>query len=240
MNEPTMETLTRRVDRIERENQRLKQAGIVVLAVIAAMVMMGQATQGKVAKLVEAEKFIVKDAKGKPRVVLGAESSLDNYSTSQQYLPESKSYGFHLYGTDGRYRAGISEQEEGGAFAVLRDNQTVSGITISAGGASATLSMNGTQETYEQSEREAKRLETLSTEELIKATEKHLASFRPDVFLKASSREGSSLEIAASGVTRATLGRTNLETIRTGVVEQRPESSLVLFDKDKKVIWRAP
>ncbi len=32
MNEPTMETLARRLDRVERENRRMKVAGVVVLA----------------------------------------------------------------------------------------------------------------------------------------------------------------------------------------------------------------
>ncbi len=32
MNEPTMETLTQRLDRVERENGRVKVAGVVVLA----------------------------------------------------------------------------------------------------------------------------------------------------------------------------------------------------------------
>ncbi len=41
MNEPTMETLARRLDRVERENRWLKQAGVVALAVIVAVVLMG-------------------------------------------------------------------------------------------------------------------------------------------------------------------------------------------------------
>ncbi len=36
MNEPTIETLARRLDRVERENGRLKRSGVVALAVIAA------------------------------------------------------------------------------------------------------------------------------------------------------------------------------------------------------------
>ncbi len=40
MNEPTMETLARRLDRVERENRRLKQAGVVALTVIAAVVLL--------------------------------------------------------------------------------------------------------------------------------------------------------------------------------------------------------
>jgi hypothetical protein len=39
---------------------------------------------------------------------------------------------------------------------------------------------------------------------------------------------------------RAILGQSTLERTKTGDVEQRAESSLVLFDKDGKVLWRAP
>jgi len=49
MNEPTMETLARRLDMVERENRWLKQAGVVAIAVIAAVLLMGQATATKVA-----------------------------------------------------------------------------------------------------------------------------------------------------------------------------------------------
>jgi len=72
MNEPTMETLARRVDKVERENRRMKQAGVVALAVIAAVVLMGQATPSKVvAKEVVAEKFVLRDASGRAHAVLG-------------------------------------------------------------------------------------------------------------------------------------------------------------------------
>jgi len=37
---------------------------------------------------------------------------------------------------------------------------------------------------------------------------------------------------------RAVLGRTNLETPRSGSVETLPLSSLVLFDKEGKVLWK--
>ena len=38
----------------------------------------------------------------------------------------------------------------------------------------------------------------------------------------------------------AVLGHTTLETKRTGVTTKRPSSSLVLFNKEGKVIWKAP
>ncbi len=43
MDKPTMETLARRLDRVERENRRLKQPGVVALAVFTVLLVMGQA-----------------------------------------------------------------------------------------------------------------------------------------------------------------------------------------------------
>lgn len=43
-----------------------------------------------------------------------------------------------------------------------------------------------------------------------------------------------------SGTTRAVLGHTKIERPATGVIEQLPASSLVLFDKEAKVVWKAP
>ncbi len=40
MNEPTMETLARRLDRVERENRWLRQAGVVARVVIALVVIL--------------------------------------------------------------------------------------------------------------------------------------------------------------------------------------------------------
>jgi hypothetical protein len=42
------------------------------------------------------------------------------------------------------------------------------------------------------------------------------------------------------GNTRAVLGHSQLEATKTGAVVQRPASSLVLFDKDGKVLFKAP
>ncbi len=76
MSVPKMDTLARRLYRVERENRRLKGAGVVALAVIAAVVLMGQATwklapPGKPGKIVGAEQFIVHDARGGVRAELG-------------------------------------------------------------------------------------------------------------------------------------------------------------------------
>jgi hypothetical protein len=71
MNEPAKETLEQRVERLERENRWLKRAGIVALAVIGAVVLMGQTT----GRLVDAEKFILRDWEGRKRAELMTISS---------------------------------------------------------------------------------------------------------------------------------------------------------------------
>ena len=54
-------------------------------------------------------------------------------------------------------------------------------------------------------------------------------------------RGGTSMEIYdQEGNKRAALGSVNLNVIATGEIQKRPESSLVLFGKDGKVVYSAP
>jgi len=46
--------------------------------------------------------------------------------------------------------------------------------------------------------------------------------------------------VAEKGTNRAVLGTADLVTTRTGAETKTAESSLVLFDKDSKVLWEAP
>ncbi len=46
--------------------------------------------------------------------------------------------------------------------------------------------------------------------------------------------------LTGKGKTRAVLGNTELKRTRTGVIEKRPLSSLVLFNEDGNVTWKAP
>jgi hypothetical protein len=67
MNETSIEVLTARLDRLERENRWWKRIGAVVLIGVAAVVLMGQQR----AQVVEAQKFLIRDpASGKARAAL--------------------------------------------------------------------------------------------------------------------------------------------------------------------------
>ena len=72
----SLATLSKRIERLERENRRLRQAGFLALLGIAAVFLMGQVKAPKagtlnVAKALEAGKFVLKDGRGQKRAELG-------------------------------------------------------------------------------------------------------------------------------------------------------------------------
>ncbi len=119
MIEPTMETLARRLDLVERENRRLKRAGVMALAAIAALMLMGQAMQSKV---VEAEQFVVRDASGRVHAVLGTVNKravslalIDKNGKPRVVLGVNPDGAprVHLYDKNNTTRAALSTTAEG-------------------------------------------------------------------------------------------------------------------------------
>ena len=91
MNQPTVDAMLQGLDRLERENRRLKRVAVTLLTGIAALAMMGQAVPKS--RIVEAEKFILKDANGRRRAELGLQDGspgLYIYSQAGQLREELK------------------------------------------------------------------------------------------------------------------------------------------------------
>lgn len=63
------DALVRRIERLERENRRLKRAGAAIVLGILAVLLMGQAVPK--GPTIEAQRFVLKDKRGKVRAVLG-------------------------------------------------------------------------------------------------------------------------------------------------------------------------
>ena len=104
MGEPTMEALAKRLHRLERENLRLKLVGVVALVVMAAVscttALKGQPTPSTVAKVVEAEQFILRDSKGRMR---------------GSFMLTNDAPGLILRDEDGRGRIGLGVTANGDA-----------------------------------------------------------------------------------------------------------------------------
>jgi len=105
MNEPTMDKLMERLNRLEGENCWLKRIVALVVVVIAAVFLMGQAKVSKVAKVIEAEKFVVRDKSGKVRAAL---------QISAEGGPS-----LDLYDKNGKNRAQLAILEFGGPTPIL-------------------------------------------------------------------------------------------------------------------------
>jgi hypothetical protein len=75
----SLATLTRRLDSLERQNRRLRWAGVTALAAAAAFLLMGQAspTSGLVAN-----HLVLRDPMGVDRIILSAD-----YSSEGRYIP---------------------------------------------------------------------------------------------------------------------------------------------------------
>jgi hypothetical protein len=64
---PDYEALVNRIGKVERENRRMKRAGLALVILSATLVLMGQS---QATKVVEANGFVLKDASGKVRAQL--------------------------------------------------------------------------------------------------------------------------------------------------------------------------
>jgi len=71
MTEHTLETLARRLERLEGENRWLKCLTLTLLMGIAAMGLMGQTAPHRPLRALEAEEFLLRDSRGQVRASLG-------------------------------------------------------------------------------------------------------------------------------------------------------------------------
>jgi len=212
------QSLVTRVNRLERENRRMKLMGVLVLVGIAAVMVMGQAKTLKTAKEIESERFVVKDEDGRVRVVLGLQpKSGGNVFTD--YLPkEERFYGLYIYNQDGDARVRLYHNRRLGNKSAL---ELWSRWVKSPGDWQFSKTELWTDETGASMKIEGYRM-------------------GGTVSIWASSFGRTSVRLGEKDKTRVSLGHTTLEYPRTEVKEERPLSSLVLFDQEGNTIWKAP
>jgi hypothetical protein len=106
-----------RLDRLEKQNRWLRRSLVVALTVAGVAWLTGQSPPGQAQprqdRTVEAERFVLLDATGKKRAVLGAEK-LPN-----QEVPGSP--GLYLFDDEGNVRIVLNTTKEGGAGIAVCD-----------------------------------------------------------------------------------------------------------------------
>jgi hypothetical protein len=261
MGPTTSELLIERLDQLERELRWWRRAGLATFFVLAAVVTMGQLLP--TARAVEAEKFVLKDAKGKVRAVLGPED-LPGRGTPPP-LQEPGWYGLYFYDSEGAYRASLRESDIAWELE-LDAKKTPSSASLMVGDDFAWLNFRATTKRREVADREwtarSKQLKAAQTpearEELSRGSsfdgvEASLAAWPSGLgHFRLTQGLGGGLDFSLvdrqpslylsdpKGTTRVVVGHTKLERQATGVTEERPLSSIVLFNKEGGVIWKAP
>lgn len=263
MNDLTMETLVKRMERLERENEWLRRTASLMLVGIAGLVIMGQAqcnlgkmVGSKPTKVVEAQEFIVRDASGKPRARL-TETGLTLTDSSGK---ERIMLGLEFDGSVNKLE--FRDEDGSPRFFVasynLNQDQSVimrGNVDLALTGISGTISVStgtqpskkagsGTRPYLDLSEKDRKATTELGPAHLglWYAHSREPGGHEPRIELDVDD-SGSRLTLydKERGMRpRAVLGSTSLELIKTGTIEKRSESSLVLFDKHGKVTWQTP
>lgn len=179
-----------RLEKLERENRRLKKIGIVAAVVVSAVIVGGQA---KTNKVVEADEFRLVDASGKVR---------GKFSTNNL----------------------------GQTLLTLTDSSEQISAALGTGTQGSSLVLNANADTWVR----------LSTPKgIIGGLHMGGPGGKLDVTLD-NDNGGPNLSVEDKDGYSSVLGRSDLVLTKTGKKEQTPAASLVLFDKDKKVLWSAP
>lgn len=128
MGEPTWEALTRRLERLERQNRLIKRAGAVLCVAIAVFLVMGQASPG--GQVIEAQRFVLRDpstGKGRAALSLLQDGSaglsilaLDGRSLSLS-ADAGGNMGLTLYDRNRKLRAELFSGPDGSASLAVRD-----------------------------------------------------------------------------------------------------------------------
>ena len=221
-----------RLEKLERQNRRLKQVGAVVLILAAAVLLMGQALPYQT---VEANEFVLKDSRsGKVRG------------------------RFHMYGNDpqlwlmnenGQNRAVFGMGAGGSELTLFHPNGIIGASLnmacfISPGQCHPTLDLRDQDENYEVVLRTHVGGSTIRLGEVYQLKSKleqtlNAVQATPGANISLNA-DGISLELQDREGFMTTIGTANLVTFRSGETHKTSAASVILFDKDKNLLWKAP
>jgi len=262
-------TIEQRIETLERQNRRLKLLGGstigLVLLLVVVVSAIGQQRWKKVdpaawkGRVIEAEAFTLRDKNGlrraeliangeipglvlydeneMPRLMLSANKNRsflqladENKKTRMELLANQGISALYLYLEGVKYDAAFAATKDGSGL-VLNDE----------GGNPRLMLLANKNRSFLQLADENR------TDRLMLSAHKDTSGLvlndeggNPRLML-AAGELGSLLRLNDDrGEGRATLGVSSQETNRIGAMTNRPESSLVLYNKEGKVIWQAP
>jgi hypothetical protein len=125
-----LELLKRRIDCLERGNRRLRRCGLFAFLGVGLLFVMGQTSPGVVPEVIEAKRFVVKDASGRNLAALGTDrdgapllvlTNLDGGLGATLEVTAARRPALTLYDRAGNSRALMSVDSEGSPSLSLND-----------------------------------------------------------------------------------------------------------------------
>jgi hypothetical protein len=218
--------VTQRLDRLERENWYWKRATLLLLILIASAILIWQVRKPFriEAREVEAESFVLKDSNGKKRVELGRDPN--------------NNYGLRLYSADGRYLAGLVENTLTHIVELeLKDNISASSAYLAVSNGIAVFTLTGNEQTREELDRKIGEIvQQLIAPKTPQETERIMSNF-PSLGAVANivavHKDTSKIQLM-NGSGDSMRNAIEIQLLKDG------QTSLVLFDKNGKAVWKAP
>lgn len=244
-----MDDVLTRIDKLERENRRLKRGGLVVLLLTGTFVLMGQAPSNKI---IEAEKLILRSG-SHTYAELGIDSSgtpaLSFFDDSGKRVAEYRRGGASIFGKDGAWSHWTEDQfviegREGHidlAPIQLSITDTKNGLGLISLGMHASWKHEGVvePEMYFTGNNGRGFTHLSAIEGLHLEPGMFHGQVLPGGFVDISA-DGPSIEVEDQRGFKSTIGNVKLTVERSGQERSTSASSIVLFAKDGKVIWSAP
>ncbi len=230
-----LQDLTERLKKLERENHRLKRIGLVALALAGLLVLAGQAKSNRV---VEANTFVLKDISGQVRAELKTDEDssprlvlFDAHGGGRAWLDLSKKGepALRFWDASGKPLLELSTAVDRPRLTLFspQGNDGLTVWTAKEGGSG--LVMYGPEG-----------LRVGLTDKQGKPFAIAFESNGEPKTIREWNLEGPTLELVDPQRWSARFGVSGFMSESTGETSKTSAASIILLDKDKRVIWRAP
>ncbi len=238
MNEPQIDVLTQRLDRLERQNRWWKILGVSAMAILGLAVFVG-ATGSKEkiqAQTVEARNFVLRDADGQAVGTLGLEK--EHGWPVLALTNANGETGVVLSATDAEHGSFLRLSDEEGRDRVVLSVPNSIGLILLKDEENKPQAVLGERllSLYDENGTQRMKIETAGNPVLRLMDE----ASETRVLLDSSFDGSPAIRFFDNGgKTRLVLGRARFAT-DVGGLSVLPVSSMVLLNEDERPIWQAP
>ncbi len=128
MQDEVLDDLTRRFECLEREHRALKRVGGGLVVGLSALFLMGQALPSRPPRVLEAERFVLRDGRGRTRAALGL--GADGSAGLALADPDGRLRASLMVGADGAPGLGLFDQEEKSRAALVVAGSGVPSLSL--------------------------------------------------------------------------------------------------------------